>query len=254
MLAGHRLLVADAQPTFWAKVEAGLWEPETLAAIRTLLAAPGRAPGFFLDIGAWIGATALFAAAEGARVRALEADPAALEQLRANLAVNPALAARIEVLPNALAPQTGSLRMGARRKPGDSMSSLLLADESEQTWDVEAITPAQVAASLPHGIELLVKLDIEGGEYALLPAMGPLLARADRGMILSFHPRALRERHGSTEEAFRSETMRALDALHGWQAYPLEPSGPATGAVSRQSVEAALLSDVASETWLFRRG
>lgn len=252
-LAGHSLHVADAQPTFWEKAAAGLWEPETLAAIRTLLAAPGGHPPFFLDIGAWIGATSLFAAAEGAYVLALEADPAALAQLQANLGSNPELADRIKVLPKAIAAQAGSLRMGARRKPGDSMSSLLLGGVSDQTWDVATITPLLVAAELPGEAGVLVKLDIEGGEYALLPAMAPLLARADRGLILSFHPRALRERHGEDSTAFRRESLAALDALDGWRACMLGPTGPSAEMVSREALETALLSDTASETWLFLR-
>lgn len=252
-IAGHALRVADAQPTFWRKVEAGAWEPETLAAIRTLLASPAAGTPFFLDIGAWIGATSLFAAAEGARVLSLEADPAALEQMQANLAVNPDLAGRIEVIPKALAAQTGTLRMGARRKPGDSMSSLLLADASARTWEVAPIAPAELAHRLPKNVSVLVKLDIEGGEYALLPAMAPVLARADHGLILSFHPRALWERYGQDGTAFRSQTLAALDALHGWNAFPLEASGPSRQADPIDDLEATLLSNVASATWLFRR-
>ena len=75
------LSVADDQPTFWNKVEAGLWEPETLALIDQQIT-PGTT---FLDLGAWVGPTALYAAARGARVIALEADPVALAQLRAKL-------------------------------------------------------------------------------------------------------------------------------------------------------------------------
>lgn len=252
-IAGHRLRVADAQPTFWTKVARGLWEPETLAAIRPLLATSGEGVPLFLDIGAWIGATSLFAAAEGVDVLALEADPAALAQLHANLAVNPELAELITILPKAIAPQAGSLRMGARRKPGDSMSSLLLGEASQQTWEVATISPAQLAAELTPDASVLAKLDIEGGEYALLPVMAPLLARADRGLILSFHPRALRELHGEDSATFRSQTLAALDALNGWSAYALEQSGPSALAVSRDVLKTALLSDVASETWLFRR-
>lgn len=253
-IAGHRLRVADAQPTFWAKVASGHWEPETLATIRAQLTCDDERRPLFLDIGAWVGATSLFAAVEGAQVIALEADPAALDQLQANLDTNPELAEKIAVIPKAIAPQAGDLRMGARRKPGDSMSSLLLAEVSERSWDVASITPAQLVAHLPHQTDVLIKLDIEGGEYALLPAMGPLLAYASRGLILSFHPRVLRERHGGDTETFRGETLAALDALDGWKGYALKPSGPIPDAVSRDVIEAVLLSDIATETWLFQRG
>src|SRR3712207_221008 len=99
---GNRVIrVADDQPTFWDRVEAGRWEPETLAAIDRLV--DHRTT--FLDLGAWVGPTALYAAGIARRVVAAEADPAALDQLRRNLAANPGLAARIEVVPRAVHPQ-----------------------------------------------------------------------------------------------------------------------------------------------------
>src|SRR5512134_2015551 len=179
------LSVADDQPTFWDKVEGGRWEPETLALIDQQIT-PGTT---FLDLGAWVGPTALYAAARGARVIALEADPVALAQLRRNLAVNPALAQRIEVLARAVHAADGRVTLGARRKPGDSMSSVLIAPGAA-TWVVDAITPLALAARIGPG-RLFVKLDIEGGEYELLPSMRPLVDRADCQVLVSFHPAIL---------------------------------------------------------------
>lgn len=210
------LSVADDQPTFWDKVEGGLWEPETLALIDRQVA-PGTT---FLDLGAWVGPTALYAAARGARVIALEADPVALAQLRRNLAVNPALAQRIEVLARAVHAAEGRVAFGARRKPGDSMSSVLIAPGAA-TWMADTMTPLALAARIGPG-RLFVKLDIEGGEYQLLPAMRPLLDRADCMVLVSFHPGILATVLPDAAQR-DAATRRALEAFEGFAAHALAP-------------------------------
>jgi FkbM family methyltransferase len=192
--------VADDQPTFWDKVESGLWEPETLALIEDQIT-PGTT---FLDLGAWVGPTALYAAARGARVIALEADPVALAQLRRNLAVNPVLARRIEVLARAVHATEGRVTFGARRKPGDSMSSVLVAPGAV-TWVAEAITPAALAALVGAEERLFIKIDIEGCR-----------------VLLSLHPAILAT---VLPNAAQRETMtrRALEAFAGFNAHALAP-------------------------------
>lgn len=211
------LSVADDQPTFWDKVERGLWEPETLALIDSHVT-PGTT---FLDLGAWVGPTALYAAARGARVIALEADPVALDQLRRNLAVNPALAQRIEVLARAVHATEGRVTFGARRKAGDSMSSVLLAPGAV-TWVAEAITPAALAARIGSQERLFIKIDIEGGEYELLPAMRPLLERPECRVLLSLHPGILATVLPDAAQR-EAATRRALEAFAGFNAHALAP-------------------------------
>ena len=211
------LSVADDQPTFWDKVEGGLWEPETLALIDQQIA-PGTT---FLDLGAWVGPTALYAAARGARVIALEADPVALDQLRRNLAVNPVLAQRIEVLARAVHATEGRVTFGARRKPGDSMSSVLIAPGAV-SWVAETITPAALAARIGAGGRLFIKIDIEGGEYELLPAMRPLLERPDCRALVSFHPGILATVMPDAAQR-EAATRRALEAFEGFAAQALAP-------------------------------
>jgi FkbM family methyltransferase len=211
------LNIADDQPTFWDKVESGRWEPETLALIDSQVT-PGTT---FLDLGAWVGPTALYAAARGARVIALEADPVALAQLRRNLAVNPDLAQRIEVLARAVHAAEGRVTLGARRKPGDSMSSVLITPGAV-TWVAETITPAALAARIGAGGRLFIKIDIEGGEYELLPAMRPLLERPDCRVLLSLHPGILATVLPDPAQR-EAATRRALEAFEGFAAHALAP-------------------------------
>lgn len=234
------LCVADDQPTFWDKAESGRWEPETLALIDRQVM-PGT---IFLDLGAWVGPTALYAAARGARVIALEADPAALAQLRRNLDVNPALARRIEVLACAVHAAEGRVTLGARRKPGDSMSSVLIAPGAA-TWLADTITPPALAARVGPG-RLFVKLDIEGGEYELLPSMRPLVDRPDCRVLVSFHPGILATVMPDAAQR-EAATARALEVFSGFVPHALERGG----LVARKPDAAAIAAGAAPDQWLF---
>jgi FkbM family methyltransferase len=179
------VVVNDAgEDRFWHKFESGRWEPETLAALDHLL----DSETLFVDIGGWIGPTALYAASLGCRVVCVEADPEALRRLRANLDLNPQLAARVEIVDRALFPGSGEVRLASLRKPGDSMSSIV-HDVGVETWSVNTITPDELAARIAGSARYFFKIDIEGGEYANIPRAKALLRRHDTAAVhLSLHP------------------------------------------------------------------
>ncbi len=210
-LAGRPIAVADRQPTFWARVEVGAWEPHTLAAIREE-AAPGT---WFLDVGAWVGATAMLAAVCGARVIALEPDPVARDQLAANLAANPDLEALVTVLPRALSAGSGPVRIGPARKPGDSMASVLHG-AAPGAWTADAIGVEQVAGLLPPGAPVLAKVDIEGAEYDAAADLAALAAGRRLTLLLSLHPALMAAALG--EAALAAANERLATAFAGYAA------------------------------------
>jgi FkbM family methyltransferase len=220
VLRGQRLRLTDDKPTFWAQAAAGDWEPGTLAAIEDAVG-PGSV---FLDLGAWVGPTALYAAALGATVVALEADPVAFSALEGNVAANPKLGARMTLINAAAAPNPGTVQLGAPRKLGDSMSSTLLAGQTAQGFSAPAITPAMIAAWLPDA-PLVLKIDIEGGEYALLPTLGPLLPRL-RTALVAFHPTLLRQIAWS-ETAIHQVNDLAFQVFRGFAGLPIEDKSAA---------------------------
>jgi FkbM family methyltransferase len=236
-----RLAIADDKPTFWDRVESGTWEPGTFAVLDRHLDGGTT----LVDLGAWVGPVTLYAAARSARVIAVEADPAALDELRANIAANPGLGPRITVVDRAISPAAAPVRMGARRKPGDSMSSVLLAG-AERSWTAPAITPDALATLVQTPERLFLKLDIEGGEYALLPALGPLLTLAPAtALLVSLHPDILDAAGGDAV----ASTRAALSGFASWSCFAI-----VDGEAVPRDLSAALADWRLYGDWLFRRG
>jgi FkbM family methyltransferase len=249
--AGRRFRVdLGREAAFWRRFDAGEWEPATLEALAGLTGPQA----LLVDLGAWVGPTTLFAAAGGARVAAVEADPVALAWLRRNLALNPELAARVEVIDRAIWPTSGRVAFGSNRgRGGNSMSSAVHA-RPETRWEVETITPAQLAARLDPELRWVVKIDIEGGEYPLAEALWPLIGPAE-AVLLSLHPKvASAGRRGVDALRTRARTAaasrRLLSTLHGFRARALQP-GPA--APESPWTAALGLAELPRGDWLFER-
>jgi len=179
------------EAAFWDKVDGGRWEPETYALFDELI----TPDCLFLDIGAWIGSTALYAAQKAAQTIAFEPAPHAFASLSANAAENSnaAWSGRLQVVNKAVNADGADIQIGSRGAGGDSMSSALFAD-GETVWTVAGISVADVLAEhAAPGQPVVLKIDIEGGEYHLLPHIAPILAQPNVRMILSLHPRFLRQ-------------------------------------------------------------
>ena len=182
-----RFYVEDTNAAFWNSMESGKWESTTFDVFDAHL----DAETCFLDIGSWIGPTALYAANRVKRVICVEADPVAAAQLRRNILLNPNLADKFEVIEKAIAPTNGKISLGARTGRGDSMSSVLFAG-GDDTWEVQSITPTEIAElGQAKSSKFFVKMDIEGGEYSLLPHMAPLSSLKNAKFLIAFHPKFL---------------------------------------------------------------
>jgi len=138
----------------------------------------------------------LYAASRGATVTAFECDPAALASLHLNLDLNPGLAKRIELVEAALGEKDGTAMLHAESF-GFSDSSLHPSVDRgrkrvlrEQRVEVSVIDSFRVFAQAGWLDDpgALVKIDIEGGEYAVLQRLAPLLTRARASLYVSFHP------------------------------------------------------------------
>jgi FkbM family methyltransferase len=184
-LAGRDVAVGSGRDWFWGTVENGEWEPATLGVLAVLCR-----PGVRLaDIGAWIGPVTLYAAAAGAEVHAYEPDPAALGELRDNLELNPDLASLVTVHPYGLAATDGAAALSSGEL-GDSGASLVRTGAATATVEVRDIR-GELAGDL--GQCDVVKIDIEGAEYTVVPLLLDHLRRARPTLLLSLHTHTFRE-------------------------------------------------------------
>jgi FkbM family methyltransferase len=177
---------------FWPAVSSGRWEPQTFAIMDRLLK-----PGWrFVDIGAWIGPTTLYAANKCDAVDAYECDPVAISTLKANLAANPNIIGKIALHEHALGPADGFVRMYAQTL-GDSETSVF--ERHERGGKVR-----DCAASVLVGMRdilavfresgywncgrTLIKIDVEGAEYQIIPRLRELISDSRCVWYLSLHP------------------------------------------------------------------
>lgn len=193
-LSGTPVFVRSGQKTeFWSEVSSGTWEPETFEILRRFLD-PSR---IYIDIGAWIGPTLLYACGRSRFAYGFEPDPVAYGELVNNLHRNPTLAARVTALQLCIAPQTGKVNFGNRAAAGDSTSSMLFGT-GNTAWCVDAITFNDFASQYSISGCGFIKMDIEGGEYSVLPTMANFLRSERPTLFLSLHPSLIgaRKRRG----------------------------------------------------------
>ena len=163
----------------------------------------------FVDCGAWIGATSLPAAARGARVVAFEPDPVARAEFLSNVQLS-GMADRITVHPFALTDRAATMNMTSPYVLGDSMTRLTPRTEGDRSTQVEVVDVRSVLADFEGA--RLIKIDIEGGEYAVLRAMRPWLRRHHPDLMLSLHTYQFNPRLEQWPRIARIVARRAIAA------------------------------------------
>ncbi|WP_411882533.1 FkbM family methyltransferase [Polaromonas sp. YR568] len=188
-----RVRSGDARKAFWGRVAAGLWEPQTFEVFQRFLR-PDRS---YIDVGAWIGPTVLYGALLSRRVHALEPDPVAFAELAANVDANPALRRKIHLHPCGIGPENGPLRLyagglyfGEQSHFGDSMSGMLAAPGAvgQPCREVPGMDLERFLALNAIDDCNFIKMDIEGGEYAVIPGLWRRLPQLGLPTLyVSFH-------------------------------------------------------------------
>jgi len=148
-------LVTGGYEWFWPGFANGTWEPETFKIFDQFLD-PERN---FVDIGAWIGPTSLYAARKAKQVFAFEPDQVAFQHLEMNLRLNQIK--NVVAYPVAVSNEWKQIPFGPKTTFGDSMTSELWGSD---TWNpVPAVSLESVLGVNPN----FIKIDIEGGEKVI---------------------------------------------------------------------------------------
>lgn len=196
--------VCDGHETFWDWYESDAWEPDTIAVFRRFL----RPKTSYLDLGAWIGPTVLLASATAARVVCAEPDPLAYRALVENLALNPTAAAKTVALEVAVGTEDGTATLSSTGEGGDSNSSLVRPGDTGRSWQVEVLGIRTLLAREDAGACALIKMDVEGAEYEIVPAMRDHIRARRPTLYISTHPNLLIDR-----SSWRSRARSLLEAL-----------------------------------------
>jgi FkbM family methyltransferase len=146
-----------------------------------------------IDWGAYLGFTALYAAGHGVEVSAFEPSGVNFQYLSANVEVNPALAPHIGLYGHGIEAADTYAPLYARGH-ADSESSLFQIVERDRpiagqgTGTIELRAAADVLRRANIDRRTLLKIDIEGAEYAVLPAIANILAERKPWLHVAFHP------------------------------------------------------------------
>lgn len=195
----HSFAVDEQHIPFWRAFENGSWEPDTRALLRSEL----KPSDVFWDCGAWLGPFTLYASQICRQVYSFEPDPIACSVLLGNVTRN---RLPVRVFNLALSDRNGIGAMSSfAGELGDSQSSLLRGTGVPVT----TITPSSAMDVLSLEPPTFLKMDIEGAEFAVIPAMRNLLQQYRPTLHLSTHAQFL-------PESERQEKIRGLlSALEG---------------------------------------
>jgi FkbM family methyltransferase len=215
-MRGTRFRADPYHIAFWNEVNRGAWETSTLDALEEFL----NRSSVFADIGAWIGPLTLFAAGRARRVFSFEPDPFAYECLLRNLRLNDlrnvtpfhlALGARNGLRPMAL--PDGQL--------GTSRTTPLVSGEG--TDRIEACGIRWQDWMTVTGVDHLdfIKIDIEGGEFELLPSMRDYLQSDKPTVHLSLHAPFLAPEERSEKLQEIAEVLRVYRTWYDEERRPV---------------------------------
>ncbi len=146
-----------------------------------------------IDVGGYFGMLSLYAGDRVDEITLFEPSPSHQAVLRAHLALNPGVGARTTVIQAAVGAAAGEHEL-FRKGFADSGASLFQVVERQGLLSgaCEALVPVVAAATAlaQAGLDAdtLLKIDIEGAEYEVIPAIAGLLRQSRPFLQLSFHP------------------------------------------------------------------
>lgn len=152
------------------------WENETFSVFQRF--APGKVA---LDIGAWVGPTALWLGKVATKVVALEPTEAAFTELCKNLAVNADLHGKVTAVNAAM---DASDRKASMSNKGDSSDRVLGSLIEVQTKSIDSLRK-----EYPELEQVgFVKIDTEGYERIIVPALESFFKEKKPTAYVSLHP------------------------------------------------------------------
>lgn len=179
----------DEHHEYWSYINSGAWEPETFYVIEQFLMPNDIA----LDIGAWAGPISFYMAHKAKEVHAIEPDPVIFKSLIINCELNPELSVKPHAI--AISRKTERLKLFARKKYGQSSSSLLKRSYDQLNSElIQAMSLSDFITQQNINRIDFIKIDTEGGEFLFLKKWEPILEELNfPTLLISFHVKQLEE-------------------------------------------------------------
>jgi FkbM family methyltransferase len=200
----HKFKVIGRYSENWfANDRLNIWEQETFYILDHY--SNREINNVYVDIGAWIGPTVLYAASIYNKIIALEPDPVAFSRLEKNVLLNSFN--NITLCKKALSNLNGHSLFGGNGELGNSESTLLVSFKDYCSWggenggrwneserksniiETETITLDTLLEE--HNINpkdiSLIKMDIEGGEFIVIPHLKEFLKKYKPTFYISLH-------------------------------------------------------------------
>ena len=211
---------------WWIDVVDGTWEPATFRVLRTLLS---MKHGVFIDFGSWIGPTALYAAQYATRVIAMDPDPWAFEMLMANFKANPILAAKADVYFLCISQQRQNIKMHGEfpGRGGSGSSAIFDKFSGIAEWTAPCMPLGELleAEGVVSGDISAIKIDTEGAELTLFPALVPTLRSLGFPPIwFSIHHQFWVEVSPNILESKKAALLAAMEQYKYWYDEELRPA------------------------------
>jgi FkbM family methyltransferase len=200
----QKFLVSDKHHNnHWFKQCFNNWENDTFHILDYY---KNHKKSVYLDIGAWIGPTVLYAANIYNKVIAIEPDTVAINVLKDNISLNNYN--NITLIEKGLCDFDGKANFGGNGELGNSMSSLIIANTNydlrqgfqsslnhNTIVEINTITIDSLIKEQsidPDDISL-IKMDIEGGEFIVVPHLKNFLKTYKPVFYISLHYVFLKE-------------------------------------------------------------
>jgi FkbM family methyltransferase len=199
---------------FWRRVNKGVWEPATYTVFEDNI----DKDTLVIDFGSWMGSTVFFAAQLAQKCVGFEPDPSAFAELSENVKLNAKAgwADRLEVFGEAIHESGKPIEIHTSTvEGGDSMSSSLSIHRPNAVTVETRTLQAAVNEFRKKAKKVFIKIDIEGGEFTMMPEIADLMADPDFTFNIEFHHRMLFRSHKTTSDSnpkWKEEYQEKMDS------------------------------------------
>lgn len=165
----------------WRSLQSGRWEPYTFEIFDNFI----NKDDIYVDVGAWMGSTVLYACQLCKICYAIEPDFKSSDTLNANLMLNDFK--NVVLCRKALSNKSEIIRLYNNNKFGDRTTSVICKNKECEHIDVKGITFEDFMSSYNINRVDFIKMDIEGFEEKVIPNMKNVLFKFKPTLYLSLH-------------------------------------------------------------------